>query len=86
MTEQDKEAMVGRAVLAGKKNDETLALLDSQFRDISDSFRELSYAFSNDKHGIVFENDAVRTPTVQREHRRIPLRFLNSEFLRNILA
>ena len=85
MTEQDHETIVGRAVLAEKKNNESLALLDSQFRDMADSFRELSHALSNDKHGIVFEPDAVKTPTIQREHRRIPIKFFNFEVLRELL-
>jgi len=85
MTEQDKATIIGRAILEEKKNNETLAALDSQFRDMSDSFKELSYALSNDKHGIVFEPGTVRTPTVQREHRPIPIKFFNLEVLQELL-
>jgi len=85
MTEQDKEAIVGRAILAEKKNNETLAALDSELRETTECLQAMVYGLNNHQQQIEFQPDAVRTPTHQTEYRRIPLKVFNMSLLQNLL-
>jgi hypothetical protein len=82
MTENDKDAIIGRAVREDAENSRNLAIIESELRQMSDCFLDLSHGLASNRSEITFDSDAMRVPASPNGPRVIPIRFFNFEFIK----